>query len=63
MTPQLESNQVIGWLKKVSDMETEFFKSVSVIPFGDMCFIYPKDMEKDKAIAKLKNIGECIVND
>jgi len=43
---------VINWIKKMSNLE--FFKNVDVIPFGDMAFIYPKDMDKDKAITILK---------
>ncbi len=43
---------VINWIDRMSNLE--FFKNVAVIPFGDMAFIYPKEMNKDKAIKILK---------
>jgi len=43
---------VINWIKRMSDLE--FFRNVAVIPFGDMAFIYPKKMDKEQAIKKLK---------
>lgn len=43
---------VINWIKNMSNLE--FFSNVAVIPFGDMAFIYPKDMNKKQAIKKLK---------
>lgn len=43
---------VINWIKRMSDLE--FFRNVDVITFGDMAFIYPKAMDKDKAIKILK---------
>jgi len=43
---------VINWINKMSNLE--FFKNVSVIPFGDMGIIYPKGMDKDKVIEILK---------
>ena len=43
---------VINWINKMSDLE--FFKNVSVIPFGDMGVIHPKEMDKEDAIKKLK---------
>lgn len=47
-TPQY----VVNWIKQTSE-RTEFFKNVSVLPFGEVCLIYPKDMPKDKVIQKL----------
>ena len=43
---------VINWINRMSNLE--FFKNVAVIPFGDMAFIHPKDMDKDQAIKLLK---------
>ena len=43
---------VINWISRMSNLE--FFKNVAVIPFGDMAVIYPKDIDKDKAIKILK---------
>ena len=43
---------VVNWVNKMSNLE--FFKNVSVIPFGDMAVIHPKDMDKDTAIKILK---------
>ena len=43
---------VINWITRMSNLE--FFKNVAVIPFGDMAFIYPKNMDKEKAIKILK---------
>lgn len=43
---------VINWISRMSNLE--FFKNVAVIPFGDMAVIYPKDMDKGKAIKILK---------
>lgn len=48
---------VINWIKRMSE-KTEFFKNVAVIPFGNMCFVYPKDMTKEKAIKMLKKYWE-----
>ncbi len=43
---------VINWIDRMSNLE--FFRNVAVIPFGDMAFIYPKDMDKGTAIKILK---------
>jgi len=43
---------VINWINQMSNLE--FFKNVSVIPFGDMAVIHPKEMDKDHAIKILK---------
>ena len=43
---------VINWINKMSNLE--FFKNVSVVPFGDMAFVYPKGITKEKAIKILK---------
>ena len=43
---------VNNWIKQMSNLE--FFKNVAVIPFGDMAFIYPKNMDKGIAIKILK---------
>lgn len=43
---------VINWISRMSNLE--FFKNVAVIPFGDMAVIYPKEMDKEQAIKKLK---------
>ena len=48
---------VINWIKRMSNLE--FFKNVDVIPFGDMAFIYPKEM--DKATVKNNKVTKGLV--
>lgn len=55
-------HHIMIWLKNMSETD-EAFKCVSVVPFGDMCFIHPKDMPKDKAIAILKKYCKVYAND
>ena len=42
---------VIKWMSDVNP--TVFFESVKVLPFGNMAFVFPKDMDQNHAIKQL----------